>query len=239
VSSYYSFREQWSAPVRRREGPGADVVVILSFEDEWLIDGERRRSFVAGLHDRQVDTENAGRANGMQVNLSALAAYQLFSVPMYTLARRTVPLDDVWEAQLPEWLAEADDATRFMILDDFLAERLAKAPSSSREVRWAWERLCATHGTEPITALADELGWSRKRIVARFREEIGLAPKSAARLLRFDRARVLAERSARPDWARIAVDCGYYDQSHLIRDFRAVTGRTPETFFQDTLQTAA
>jgi transcriptional regulator GlxA family with amidase domain len=52
-------------------------------------------------------------------------------------------------------------------------------------------------------------------------------------MIRFDHARALAERSQRPDWARIAFDCGYYDQSHLINDFRSVTGRTPVTFFQD------
>jgi AraC-like DNA-binding protein len=51
--------------------------------------------------------------------------------------------------------------------------------------------------------------------------------------MRFERARTLAEAAERPDWARIAVDAGYYDQSHLINDFRRVTGRTPVTFFQD------
>ena len=78
-----------------------------------------------------------------------------------------------------------------------------------------------------VRELAGELGWSRKRIVARFREEIGLSPKAAARVLRFEQARRSAERSQRPDWAEIAVECGYYDQSHLINEFRAVTDRTP------------
>ena len=82
-------------------------------------------------------------------------------------------------------------------------------------------------------------GWSRKRIVARFRDEVGVAPKTYARLLRFERATSLAASSARPDWTRIAAECGYYDQSHLINDFRSISGRTPETFFQDTVSAAA
>jgi AraC-like DNA-binding protein len=61
-----------------------------------------------------------------------------------------------------------------------------------------------------------------------------LPPKTAARLLRFEHARGLAERVKAPDFARIAVETGYYDQSHLINEFRSFTGRTPETFFQDT-----
>jgi transcriptional regulator GlxA family with amidase domain len=68
---------------------------------------------------------------------------------------------------------------------------------------------------------------------------VGLPPKAAARLLRFERARELAANTERPDWARIAVSCGYYDQSHLIHDFRSVTGHTPATFFQDAGSTAA
>jgi AraC-like DNA-binding protein len=54
-----------------------------------------------------------------------------------------------------------------------------------------------------------------------------------ARLLRFERARALTEQATDPDWTRIALEAGYYDQSHMINDFRAVTGRTPATFFQD------
>jgi AraC-like DNA-binding protein len=90
-----------------------------------------------------------------------------------------------------------------------------------------------------IGELTRELGWSRKRIVARFREEIGLTPKQSARLLRFERARALAESGERPDWAWLAREAGYYDQSHLINEFRSFTGRTPETFFQDITAAAA
>ena len=65
------------------------------------------------------------------------------------------------------------------------------------------------------------------------------APKRAARLLRFERARELAEAAERPDWARVAVEAGYYDQSHLINEFREITGRPPATFLQDGATQAA
>jgi AraC-like DNA-binding protein len=75
--------------------------------------------------------------------------------------------------------------------------------------------------------------------VASFREEVGLPPKTIARLLRFERARELAALAEQPDWPRIALASGYYDQSHLINEFRRVTGRTPVTFFQDQRAAAA
>jgi AraC-like DNA-binding protein len=235
VTSYYGFAELATGPVRRREGPGREIVVIVSFGNEWSINGVRLNSFAAGLHEQQVTTEHAGESFGMQIGLEPPAAFALFGLPLHELAGRSVPLDQVLDDRtLVERLHDAADwAARFRLLDAVLTTSLAAVRPASSEVAWAWQRLVETHGRVRVGALGDELRWSRKRMAARFREQVGLTPKRAARLLRFERARALAERSARPDWTRIALAAGYYDQSHLINDFRAVTGRTPETFFQD------
>jgi AraC-like DNA-binding protein len=236
VTTYYGFGAETPEPVRRREGPGVDVVVILTFEEHWLIDGERHTSFVGGLYERQVTTEHPGRSLGMQVNLDPLAARALVGGPLDELAHRTVPLEQVLDAPfLVERLAESDWDARFALLDETLARRICDA-QPSREVAWAWQRLRSTHGRVTIGALASELGWSRKRIVARFRDEIGLPPKAVARLLRFERARELAGTMS---WGELAFECGFSDQSHLIAEFRRITGRTPETFLQDTVAQAA
>ncbi len=236
VTSYYGFGTETPEPVRQREGPGVDVVVILTFEEHWLIDGERHTSFVGGLHERQVTTEHPGRSLGMQVNLDPLAARALVGGPLHELAHRTVPLEQVLDAPfLVERLAESDWDARFALLDETLAPRICDT-HASREVAWAWQRLRATHGRVAIGTLAAELGWSRKRIVARFRDEIGLPPKAVARLLRFERARELAGTMS---WGELAFECGFSDQSHLIAEFRRITGRTPETFLQDTAAQAA
>jgi AraC-like DNA-binding protein len=236
VTSYYGFEVETPEPVRQREGPGTDVVVILTFEEHWLIDGERRTSFVGGLHDRQVTTEHPGRSLGMQINLDPLAARALFGTPLHELAHRTVPLEDILGPFLVERLAGAPDwDARFALLDETLAPRVADARPSP-EIAWAWQRLRETHGRVPVGGLAAELGWSRKRIVARFRDEIGLPPKSVARLLRFERARHLAGTMS---WGELAYECGFSDQSHLIAEFRRITDRTPETFLQDTVSQAA
>jgi AraC-like DNA-binding protein len=241
VASYDGFFEETGAPVSRLEGPGRHVVLILSFGEEWQIDGERLESFVGALRERQVATRHEGRAFGIHVNLEAPAAHRLFRVPLHELAQRQAPLEDLLdEPFLAERLHDAaawDE--RFRLLDEVFARRLEHAAPPSPEVVWAWMRLVETGGAVRIGDLASELGWSRKRIVARFREEVGLPPKRAARLLRFERARALAESAERPDWASIAVDAGYYDQAHLINEFRSFTGRTPETFFQDRLSAAA
>jgi AraC-like DNA-binding protein len=241
VSRYCGFREETPAPIVRREGPGRHIVVIVSFGEEWSIDEQQLDSFAGGLRDRQVTTRHEGRSFGMHVDLVPQAAYRLFGLPLRELAYRQVPLEDVFdEPFLVERLHDAGDwDARFRLLDEVLAKRLRHARPPSRDLLWAWQRLVESHGVVRVGELADALGWSRKRLVARFREEIGLPPKAVARVLRFERARALATGAERPDWARIAVDCGYYDQSHLINDFRAFTGRTPGTFFQDEVAPAA
>lgn len=88
----------------------------------------------------------------------------------------------------------------------------------------AWRRLTGSHGRMRITALADELGWTRQHLATRFREHLGLTPKTVARLARLHRATsMLTSRSL----AEIAAACGYADQAHLNRDFRLLTGCTP------------
>ena len=92
------------------------------------------------------------------------------------------------------------------------------------------ERLVTSGGTVPIAQLAEEVGWSHKRLIARFRHQLGLRPKTAARLVRFEGVlRRLDERRGL-DWGQIAREAGYADQAHLIRDFHQFTGATPTEF---------
>lgn len=104
----------------------------------------------------------------------------------------------------------------------------ARPPTPS--VAWAWRRLNETAGRLTIGALAEELGSSRRHLITRFHEEIGLAPKALARVLRFNRVVGLLERETPMPWAELAQDCGYYDQAHLNGDFREFAGTTPTDF---------
>jgi transcriptional regulator GlxA family with amidase domain len=107
---------------------------------------------------------------------------------------------------------------------------LADAPEPPPELAWAWGRMVASGGRVPVRRLAETTGWSERRLLRGFREHVGLPPKTFARLLRFRRAVARLEREGARALADVALDCGYYDQAHFNRDFRAFAGATPTEF---------
>ena len=105
------------------------------------------------------------------------------------------------------------------------------------EVAFAWRALLASRGTVPVAGLARETGWTPRHLSARFRDEFGLSPKTAARVMRFDRARRLLQRrvaaGGTPALADLAAAVGYYDQAHLAREFRELAGCPPSTWLAE------
>lgn len=240
VRGYCGYVEQSSVPVRRREVPHGGVVLILSFGDSIDITTvrgaaprpQRLRSFVAGLHDAPVVTEYEGRQHGVQVDLTPLGAYRLLGLPLRHVANEAVELDDVRGGEIERLIDRlasepAGWAARFEIVDCVLCEWLADGPDPDRAVAWAWHQLERSHGGVAVADLADEIGWSRRHFAGRFREQIGLAPKPTARVLRFQRAVELLGETRTRTIAGVAAAAGYADHSHLVREFRGLAGCAP------------
>ena len=93
----------------------------------------------------------------------------------------------------------------------------------------------ASGGGIEVNALAREVGWSRRHLTQQFQRELGLSPKVVGRVVRFDRARRLLTRPARPGLAAVAATCGYFDQAHLTREFRELAGMSPTTWLAEQL----
>jgi transcriptional regulator GlxA family with amidase domain len=147
---------------------------------------------------------------------------------MTEISGQTVDLTDLFGAagrRVAEQLREAATwRERFALLDKLLLQRLDLGPRPSPEVARAWQRLVATAGSRPIGRIADEVGWSHKHLITRFRQQVGLTPKTAARLIRFDQVSRRLDGQRTIDWGEVAADAGYADQAHLIRDFASSPG---------------
>ncbi|WP_262282539.1 AraC family transcriptional regulator [Micromonospora sp. MA102] len=244
VDRYLGYRERTAGPLVRREAAGAFVVLILGWgapldvTDPRAADrGARGTSaFLAGPFDGWCATRTAGEGMGVQVLLTAPAARRLLGLPLGELANRALPVDRLggWLVRLRDELADLPDwAGRFARLDAAFAARLAVTGPVDPRLVGAWRLLAGSGGALGVGALADEVGWSRRHLAVRFRREFGLPPKTVARLLRFQRAYAMVGATPvgggvpGPGWAELAVRFGYYDQSHLIREFREFAGATP------------
>lgn len=228
---YVGYRQAMDGPVRRVELPHAGIVLIVGLGPAIDVDGAAHRSFVAGLYDAPAVVTDDGRQAGVQINLTPLGARMLLGLPMRELAQQTVALQDVLPqdrtiadrlATLATWRA------RFDALDGFLLDRLKRAASPRADVAYAWSRLSEAHGRLRIGALTRELGCSSRHLSARFGEEIGMSPKAFARVLRFERAVALLAQGVAP--AEVSAICGYADQPHLNREFRALGASPPAAF---------
>lgn len=206
------------------------VPLIVKLRDS----AHRPAQFVMGAQGSFSVPEGACAPSYLELWLAPLGAYTLLGLPVNKLGGQPVDLGEVLGAtgtRLGEQLREAPTwCQRFTLLDEFLLSRLDCGPRPSPEVRRAWQRLMASGGSIPVGRIADEVGWSHKHLIPKFRQQIGLAPKTAARLVRFDGVWRHLDAHRPPDWGGLAADAGYADQAHLVRDFRRYTGVTPTEF---------
>jgi AraC-like DNA-binding protein len=217
------------------EPPRPVVTLMIDVDGRLQADGAvLPRAWVGGLSDSCAHVQLRERYASLDLKLTPLGAYALFAVPLSELAGLTVPFEDL-VGQAASRLIERMGCVpgwerRFDLVEQFLLERALHGPEPTPVVARAWARLCSSAGGIRIEALAGELGCSRRYLAARFTEQIGVSPKTAARLLRFDRVCRRLERSGSGRLAQIAHEAGYFDQSHLNRDFRELAGTTPAEF---------
>jgi AraC-like DNA-binding protein len=249
VGWYAGYRDVGVPPALHRGLPSPGLTVIFTLDDKLTIaehpdpaqPADCFDTLVGGLHTRPALITHEGRQSGIQIGLSPLASRALLGVPAGELAGIDVHGHDVlgrFAIELRERLhVAATWDERFAILDRALLSQLRTADERagiSDEVRHAWELLLRSGGATPVADLAAETGWSDRHLRSRFGAEIGLAPKAAARVIRFERVRRILQRRAAKGQplrlAELAASCGYFDQAHLDREFGLLAGCSPTTW---------
>ncbi|HEY2979735.1 MAG TPA: AraC family transcriptional regulator [Anaerolineales bacterium] len=187
-------------------------------------------AFVSGLQDAPATVRHDGNLRGLHVFLTPLGVRAILGASSPELVSRVVDFSDLWGLEVGDLverlMAAGTWEQRFKILDAVFVRALRPTAAPRRELAWAWGRLVQAHGCMPIQRLAHELGWSRRHFSERFRTELGVTPKTAARIFRFERACRLIK-DERPSLAELAYACGYHDQAHMTREWNALAGCTP------------
>jgi AraC-like DNA-binding protein len=192
-----------------------------------LVSGAYRGSFV-------IDSEQ--QASIMGVHFRPGGAFPFLGLPAGELLDAHVDLETLWgpsAVELRERLcAAATPEERFRLLEAALAAHLFRPLEHHGAVSMALAAFGRTDGGARVRDVARRVGLSERRFIQVFTAEVGLTPKLFCRVQRFQRARARVRRATAPDWARLAAACGYFDQSHLIRDFRAFSGLSPTDYLR-------
>lgn len=170
----------------------------------------------------------------MGVHFKAGGAFPFLNTEASELTNAHANLADLWGGsgvELRERLCTAATRQqRFRLMESALKRRLLCHTTDQAQMNVALKMFAMGGNGALVRAVSRELGFSQRRFIQVFSSHVGLTPKMFCRILRFQRARVSAERLKAPDWAELAVACGYFDQSHLIKDFKEFSGSTPNIY---------
>lgn len=225
---------------RERVLPRDTVELMINFggEQRLHLSGGRLESFhrawVSGLHSACIDIESPSAPELVAASLRPAFAASVLDCPGDQLTGKVASLDGILgraALELAGRLEECPSVTgRFLLLEDFLRDRLRRGRAPTPSVARAALRLVESGGQLPIHTLCEELRCSPRHLQQRMAREVGFSPKHFARLLRFARAVERIRGQSGVDWTGVAAECGYFDQSHFHRDFVEFCGVTPSAF---------
>lgn len=276
VHGYFASEGFLPRPLHERHLPSLEVAIVLNFAaPHRIIDPadptrttEHRRAWVVALQHRHQLREAFGARDFMVVRFTPIGAQMLLRTPMDLLTDRILALEEIDRPFARLLTAHADAArgwsTRFDIVENMIAERLESAANPPSALFHSWRMLQESPTHLDLARLPAEVGCSRRHLIAQFHTYFGMAPKTIARIRRFNLAVEAINRIGRrgplsyPEgkpyldlqaaatvrtgattaipWADLALDCGYYDQSHFINEVRSFSGLTPLEFLHRTHQ---
>lgn len=234
-----------AVPRRERILPSGTVELVINLREYQLrIDGTVRdatsRKFsgttVSGAYSGALIIDAMQHAAMMGVHFRPAGASVILGVPCSELTDRHADLAALWDdgsaAELRDRLCEASShRARLEYLETVLTARLHRARTLLHPaVAFAVNRLEQARNSPRIQDVARECGLSHRRLVTLFTTQVGLTPKLFSRIRRFQLVHSMAQRVLEIDWSRVALECGFYDQSHLANEFRYLSGVSPTAY---------
>lgn len=202
-------------------------------------DGRTKRISATGITgpmSRPMRMRSTGSIHLFGICFQPGGGYPFFKYPAHELVDQYPDVDDLWGTKGREFVAHIQNdcqtaQSRMESVNAHLVNRLESNLRNDIVAQKAIETIESCKGRITIEQLARHLGLSRRHLARKFKERIGITPKQLCRNIRFKQVYKLIESSSHNTWADVAVNCGYYDQSHLINEFKYFTGSSPDAYF--------
>ena len=220
-----------------------ELVINLRKNELRFYDAERSENssrysgaVVSGAHGRGLMPETPEEVCIIGVHFKPGGAFPFLGLPASDLADTHVDLETIWGLRadrLRERLCEArTSAERFQLLNEALMSRLCYGVEQHYAVSAALQMFWKNQAGPTVREAAKYLGLSQRRFIQVFKSEVGMTPKLFSRIQRFQQTRTVIQQNASPNWATLALDLGYFDQSHLIREFLEFSGLSPTDYLK-------
>lgn len=236
VKVMWSIRSLQAAPSRRLVYPDGAMALVIHLNKStatYFVGNETHTiqvPLLAGPYSRSFHIDPSQSTAVVGVVFRPEAARVFFPVAPHELHNIDVSLSQLYPGEADSLLNDvcsaSGESAQFLTLERYLNRKLANAAQIHPAVTYAVEQL-SREGTGSIRKIQSVVGLSHTRFIQLFRDHVGLTPKLFYRVRRFHRLIQQIDRRLPVNWAELAVDCGYFDQAHLIRDFRAFAGVSP------------
>lgn len=199
----------------------------INFGDDWEIQSKM-------LYSNQISgyffLENTGKSGMIGIKLHPCSFFELFGIPQSPYVDQVVPLTELLALESNKLTAlHSDDLSpkdRVKRSEEWL---LGFAPTTQTKVRSAVDKIMDSRGIVDIDEIAEEVGLSTRQLERQFKNVVGLTPKFYSRIIRFSSIFKVME-SDDPSWVKVALQSGYFDQSHFIKNFKEFTGEEPSKY---------
>lgn len=223
--------------------PTGTMQLIISLGDESLRVFDQQtatkltgygNSLLCGAHSQFSIIDTAQQVALIGVHFRPGGASPFIDIPAGELHNSHVSLENIYGSYAQELrerlLEEREPAGKFQVLERFLLEQLVRATPSQPAVTFALNQFLRLQQGLKVADVIERTGFTARRFIEMFTDEVGLTPKLYSRVQRFQAVLRLLSRAESIDWADAALTCGYYDQSHFNNDFRSFSGMSPTKY---------
>lgn len=250
VKCYWSLESTANpVPERQRIVPDGCMEMIFHYGDlyqQYAADGQatlQPRCFVFGQITVPLEIAPTGVSGIIAARFQPDGFFPFSSIPLPAMNDRAVPLTELFGAEglsLEEQVLQSpSNKERIQIIESFLLKKLEAEDAILRVSRSAVEALLESRGQNTIHELAAQLQVNRRQLERKFSTATGMSPKQYSKVLRLQHAFKLIGQGTFHNLTELALEAGYYDQAHFVKDFREFTGVSPRQFYADSLQMSA
>ncbi len=225
--------------------PDGEVQIIFDLTDypKYIYDNETLKEiqscqnvWFSGFRTEPITIPSGKESEMLIVQFKKGKAFNFLSEPMHNLTNFVVDAELVLKSEIlnirGKLLASNTPGQKFSVLEDNLLQCYLHQLRENPFVDFAISRILYSPNQTSIKEISDNAGYSQKHLIQTFKENVGVTPKSFLKIIRFQRAIQHIENQIAVDWSAIAHDCGFYDQSHFIADFKTFSGFIPSEYLK-------